>query len=196
MYGKAVSGLLGLIIIALGIGFFVWQSSDHEKTYKNSVYGYALTYPSTLDVKEYTDDTTVFGTVSADAVDAVVEARVVTAQGEAGQTVQDAIAVQLSNFCAADGPESSFSCNGILSTEPYATENGDAGFVLTLKGELKDIKSGTVTIVPTGPYYVLIIASSATISRALVVSPPEHLAPTEINGEVVRAVAESAYLSK
>ncbi|MBP9757254.1 MAG: hypothetical protein KBD06_01505 [Candidatus Pacebacteria bacterium] len=197
MYGKAMYAFAVVVVIALGAAFFVWQSSQSAgKIYKNSVHKYELSYPAELDVKEYTDDIATIGIVSDEAVDGRADIRVITAQGEAGQTLQDAVADQLKNLCAADGPTSSLSCTGTLSTEPYATENGDAGFVLMLNAELKDITSGTVENIPYGPYYVLPITTSATISSVLVIMPPLNLSAAQADAELLKAIAESVYLTK
>ncbi len=197
MYGKTISALVILILLALGVGAFVWQTTAAAgKNYKNSVYGYSLTYPSDLDVKEYGDDMAAFGVAGKDAFDARVEARVVTAQGEPGQTLQDAVADQLKNYCAADGPSSSFSCTDTISTEPFTTELGEQGFILTLQGQLKDVKSGTITPVPKGPYYVLTLATSATISKVVVIEPPLNQSAAEANPTLIKMIAESLRLQK
>lgn len=197
MYGKTISALLVLIIIALGVGVFVWQTSRAEgKTYKNSVYGYSIRYPGNYDIKEYTDEIATIGVIAADSVDGRADVRVVTAQGEAGQTPQDAVSVQLQNLCAADGPNASFSCTGTLSTEPFTTELGETGYVLMLKGQLKDLKTNTTTDVPMGPYYVINVATSATISKVLVIMPPLNRNAAEADVQLIRGIAESIQLKK
>ncbi len=197
MYGKALYAVAVVIVLTLGTAFFVFQSSRSEgKTYKNSVNNFELTYPADLDVKEYNDDMATIGVVSDDAVDGKADIRVITAQGEAGQTMQDAVADQLKNLCAADGPESSLSCTTTLSTEPFATDSGDEGFILMLNGELKHIKSGTVESVPHGPYYVLPLATSATISKVLVIMPPLNRSSAEADGDLIHAIARSVYFRK
>ena len=197
MYGKTLYALAVAVVLALGAAFFVVQSSSQDgKTYKNSVNAFELTYPSDLDIKEYTDDIATIGHVDNDTVDGLVDVRVITAQGEAGQTMQDAVADQLKNLCAADGPTTTFSCTTTLSTEPFVTDNGDEGFVLLLNGELKHLASSTVESVPHGPYYVLPIATSATISKVLVIMPPLNQSAAEADGDLIQAVAKTVYFSK
>lgn len=197
MYGKAIYAGAVVLVIALGAAFFVFQSaSGAGKVYKNSVNKYELTYPNSLEVKEYTDDITTIGVITNDAVDGRADVRVVTAQGEAGQTMEDAVADQLKNLCAADGPTASLSCTSTISTEPFATDNGEAGFVLMLNAELKNLKTGTVESIPYGPYYVVPLATSATISRVLVVMPPLNLSAREAHAALIKAMAQSVYLSK
>ncbi len=195
MYGKTISALIALILIAGAVTFFAWNTGDHLKTYKNTVHGYSLSYPDDLDVREYGDDNAVFGVISPDMVEGRAEITVLNVQGEAGQTPQDAVAEQLKNSCAADGPEASFSCTTVLSTEPYTTVLGEQGFVLILKGELKDLKTGTVQQIPKGPYYVLTLASSATISKVLVVQPPLNQSTAEADVLLVQSIAQSVRLT-
>ncbi len=197
MYGKALSALAVLIMIGLTAGFFAWKTSrEAGKTYKNTVYGYSLTYPGVLDVKEYSDEETVFGIVSNDAVDGDAEARVLTVQGEVGQTLQDAVAQQLKNYCAADGPNASFSCTDTISTEPYTTADGEMGFVLMLKGQYLNLSTRVSDEVPKGPYYVRLLATSATISKVLVISPPLNQSAADADKSLIRAIAESVRLTK
>jgi len=197
MYGKTFSALAVLLIIALGVGFFVWQTSRAEgKTYTNSVHAYELVYPAELDVKEYTDDIVTFGIVSEDSVEGYAEARIVTAQGEAGQTPEDAVADQLKNLCAADGPTASFSCTNTLSIEPFTTANAEQGYVLMLEGELTQLASSTSEIIPKGPYYVIPLASSATISKVLVIAPPLNMSAAESDANLIRTIAESFRLKQ
>ncbi len=197
MYGKSVSALAILIIIALGVTVFVFQSTKHSgKTYQNSLYGYELMYPSNLDVKEYNDDNVVFGIVSGDSVDGYAEVRIVTAQGEAGQTMQDAVADQLKNLCAADGPSASFSCTDTISAEPFVTANAEQGYVLMLKGELVEFaSSSTPETVTMGPYFVIPLLSSATISKVVVVMPPLNQSASQADETLIRAMAESVRLT-
>lgn len=197
MYGKTIYALAIVIVLALGASFFVYQGSLQDgKTYKNSVYKFEITYPADLDIREYTDDIATIGTIDGDEIDGKVDVRVITAQGEAGQTMQDAVADQLKNLCAADGPTASFACTTTLSTEPFVTENGDEGFVLLLNGELKHHASSTVESVPHGPYYVLPLATSATISKVLVIMPPLNRSAAEADGDLIQSVAETAYFSR
>ncbi len=198
MYGRTLSALAVLIMIALGVTVFAYQSTQDEgKTYKNSVYGYTLIYPADLDVKEYGEDNAVFGIITDDAVEGRAEVRVITAQGEAGQTLQDAVADQLKNLCAADGPTASFSCTDTTSTEPFTTANAEQGYVLMLKGELvKRESSSTPEVIPMGPYYVVPLSNSATISKVVVVMPPLNQNTSQAHTELVRTIAESVRLTQ
>lgn len=193
MYGKTLSALAVLLIISVGIALFVWSSAN-ESVYENSVHGYSLVYPDTLDIREYGDENAVIGTIEPDMVQGRAEIRILNVQGEAGQSLHQAVVEQLKNLCAADGPSASFSCTGIISTEPFTTMYGEQGFVLVLKGELKNLETGETEIIPKGPHYVLTIASSAMISKVLVIHPPLNQAQTDADTETIRSIAESVRL--
>ncbi len=197
MYGKTFSALAALMIMAIGSAFFVWQSAHREgKTYKNSVFGYTLTYPSNLNVKEYTDDDTVFGIVSRDSIDGRAEVRVITVQGEAGQTVHDAVADQLKSLCDANGPNSSFTCSDTISTEQFTTANAEQGYVVMLRGKRKDLRSGIDEDVPMGPYYMITLATTASISKVVVVAPPLNQDNEKADALLIRSMAQSVRVTK
>ena len=197
MVGKSFTLIATLIVLTVSAAVLMWNfMRDEDKTYKNTVYGYELNYPRSLDAKEYSDDNVVFGLITKDAVVARAEARVITAQGESGQSLEDAVADQLKNYCTADSPSESFSCADTISTEPFATENGNAGFVLMLKGKLKNISSGAEREIPKGPYYVVTLASSPTISTVLVVSPPLNQTAPDADSHLIKTIAVSTYLTK
>lgn len=197
MYGKTLSALAVLIIVALGATAFVFQTTPREDTtYTSSVHTFTLSYPASLDVKEYTDDIVTIGIVSENAVDGVAEARVITAQGQAGQSWQDAVADQLKNLCAADGPTTSFSCTDTLSMEPFTTANAEQGFYILLKGELRELSNNTTSDIPKGPYYLIPLQSSATISKVLVISPPLNVNASDADATLVRAIAESVRINQ
>ncbi len=196
MYGKTLSALFVLLIIAAGVTAFVFQTSPSEgKTYTNSVHRYSFTYPFELGIREYTDDILTIGIISDEMVDGFAEARVITAQGEAGQTWQDAVADQLKSLCAADGPDASFSCTDTESMEPFVTANAEQGFVLMLTGEYRERTGTSSELVPKGPYYLVPIISSATISKVLVISPPINVSAAEADAMIVRAIAESVRIN-
>ncbi len=195
MYRTTTSVLIIVVIFAIAATLFAWNAGDGLKTYENTVHGYSLSYPSTMDVREYGDENAVIGTIRPESVEGVAEARIVNVLSEPGQTLQDAVAQQLQNLCAADGPTASFSCIDMLSVEPFTTEYGEQGFVLLLKGELKNLETGSVSEIPMGPYYILTLSTSATMSKVLDIQPPLNKNASEADRDTVRAIAESVRLT-
>lgn len=174
------------------VGYLAWMAArENGRTYKNETHRFALTYPAELDVREYGTEDVVFGIERGERMDGVVEARILTIQGQAGQSLEDALIEQLKNLCAADGPTASFACVSESSIEPYTTTQGEQGFAIVLDGMLT--QNGTKDGVPIakGPYYALVLGTSATISKVLVVSPPLNVPYGEAQAGTIRAIAES-----
>jgi hypothetical protein len=192
MYRMAITLLATLIILAIGISFFVYR--DGARTYTNSVHAFSLLYPHQLDVREYGDDNAVFGNISADTIAASAESRIITVQGQAGQSLDEAVSEQLQNLCAADGPSQSFSCTGMQSSQPFITDSGREGFVIVMKGELKNLETGSANQIPKGPYYIIPLSTSATISKVLVIHPPLNITAAEAEHELLDAIARSVTL--
>jgi len=191
---------LGLLFIGLVIfGYFTPLpfSSDSEKaetsTYRNDVYEYTVTVPEGLDIKEYLPENVVFGHIEGDMVDGVVEVRAMTVRGQSGETFLDAVARELANLCAADGPNASISCTGIESSEEFRT-GGLVGTELYLKAELKEFPSGNMTGFTKGPYFVFQRQSSASGSSILVIHAPLNQNADEADIDTIRTVAESVVI--
>lgn len=191
---------LGLLFIGLVIfGYFspLPFPSDSGKaetsTYRNDVYEYTVTVPEGLDIKEYLPENVVFGHIEGDMVDGVVEVRAMTVRGQSGETFLDAVARELANLCAADGPNASISCTGIESSEEFRT-GGLVSTELYLKAELKEFPSGNVTGFIKGPYFVFQRQSSASGSSIFVIHAPLNQNADEADIDTIRAVAESVVI--
>lgn len=191
---------LGLLFIGLVIfGYFTpLPFSDISKEaeanfYRNDVYEYTVTVPEGLDIKEYLPENVVFGHIEGDMVNGVVEVRAMTVRGQAGETFLDAVARELANLCAADGPNASISCTGIESSEEFRAD-GLVGTELYLKAELKEFPSGTVSAFTMGPYFVFQRQSSASGSSILVIHAPLNQNADEADIDTIRSVAESVVI--
>ncbi|HVU80190.1 MAG TPA: hypothetical protein VHD37_02390 [Candidatus Paceibacterota bacterium] len=196
---KTTLWIAGAVIVLVG-GFFALnhfiytQKQAGTLMYQNAQYGYALSYPDTLQVKEYTPEDTVFGIITGDMVEGVAEARVMTIAGSPGESFDQALARELENLCAADGPRSSFSCTGVETTAPFTNDAGLAGTKLYLHGEKKDLGSGAVTGVSKGPYYAFVLGTGATASQVLVIHAPLNKSAAEADAATIEAIARSAVL--
>jgi hypothetical protein len=191
MYGKALSALAVMIILAIGVGFFVWNAQGGTKTYTNSVHGFAIQYPADLDVREYGDENAIIGEIAPESVAARAEIRVMQVQGEPGQSLEDAVAELLKNLCAADGPTASFSCVRVESSRPFVSEQGREATVIVLRGELKNLETGSTTPYAMGPYYAFLVGTSATISKVAVIHPPLNTMLQDADLALIEAIAAS-----
>jgi hypothetical protein len=197
---KLTFWIAGALVVLIG-GFFALnhfiytQKQAGTLPYENAAYGYSLSYPDTLQVKEYTPEDTVFGNIAGDSVDGVAEARVMTVEGNSGEQFTEALARQLENLCAADGPTGSFSCTGVETSEPFTTTAGVNGTKLYLRGEMKDFATGSTTGVSKGPYYAFVLKTSASASQVLVLHAPLNKSAAESDAPTIEAIAKSLVLS-
>ena len=197
-----------LVLILVGIGGIAYlvtrptgDVSENTPTpltasYENSEYGYALSYPETLAVREYAGGNTAFGTENGDTFAGVAEVRFVTVSGNEGESLQEAAARELSVLCAADSTTQSFSCTGLDRILPFRTASGLTGYEIFLKGELRTIATGETTEVRKGPYYVFPLQVSATGGRAIVVHAPLAQSADEVDVETIREIARSLTVSE
>jgi hypothetical protein len=197
------------VIVVVGIGIFAASylpriAQDQEaaessqqpapssvSTYESKEQGYSVSYPSSLQFKEYPSGTVVFGTVQGESVSGVAEVSVMTFAGTAGKTFSDVLAQRLQSLCAADGPTASFSCTGIERSDIVTADSGVEGFRFYLKGQMKDLRAGTTTALSKGPFFVFPVASSATASKVVAIYPPLNVTASEADVAAVERIAMS-----
>lgn len=199
--------LILVLILAVigGVIYLVTRNSDSASestptaltaSYANTEYGYAVSHPESLAVREYAGGTTAFGTESGDMFSGVAEVRLVTVSGNEGESLQEAAARELSVLCAADSTTQSFSCTGLDRMLPFRTTSGLSGYEIFLKGELLTIATGEKTEIRKGPYYVFPLEVSATGGRAIVVHAPLAQSADEADTETIREIARSLTVSE
>ncbi|HVV15370.1 MAG TPA: hypothetical protein VHD55_03160 [Candidatus Paceibacterota bacterium] len=198
---KTTGWILGVIVVVAALAFAFThtvsiETQQQTATYQNTTYGYAVMYPLSLQTKEYTPEDTVFGHIEGDTVDGVAEARVITVEGQAGETLETAITRELTNLCTADGPTGSFSCTGVESSEAFSTDAGGSGVKLYLHGEMTNFAAHATSSVLMGPYYVMLLRTSATASQALVIHPPLNKKAAEADEPTIEAIAKSVTLAQ
>ena len=200
---QTILGTLIVIGFVMGALFLYERSEKNEavaepsttaKTYQNSDHGFTLSYPTTLDILEYTDDMTSIGTLIEGGIASAVDVRVVIIQGEEGESFIDAAARNLAELCAADGPDTSFSCTGIERSSPFVSGSGAIGLEVYLTGELTSA-SATETV-QKGPFYVFLIQGDASASKVLIVHAPLSLSASESDVATIRNVAESVVFTE
>lgn len=189
--------ILICIAFVIGVAGFAWnfkaneQAAVPEIAYENAEQGYALAYPEGLDILEYTDDMASIGHLIEGSIASVADVRVQTIEGKEGESFTDAAVRELANLCAADGPDSSFSCTQVTRVSPFTSDAGASGYELYLKGELTDRASGSVTETEKGPYYAFVLATGATATKVLIVSAPLNLSGEEADAMTIRAIAQN-----
>lgn len=161
------------------------------KTYANAEHGYALSYPERLNIQEYTPEIATIGTPIEGGIEGVADVRVEVVEGEPGASFAESAARQLANLCAADGPDASFSCTGLKSVVPFATDTGTAGFEIFLTGERTDRAAGTVTETDKGPYIAFVLATSASATKVLIVHAPLNVDAAGADRALIETIAKS-----
>jgi hypothetical protein len=162
-----------------------------ETAYENVDHGYSLAYPADLDILEYTDDLASIGHLIEGGIASVADVRVQVIEGREGESFTDAAVRELAHLCAADGPDSSFSCTGVDRVSPFTSDAGAVGYELYLIGQLTDRTAGTVTEVEKGPYYAFVLSTNASATKVLIISAPLNLSTEEADPMTIRAIAQN-----
>jgi len=165
------------------------ETASVSKTYQNLDHGFTVTYPTELDILEYTDDMAGIGHLIEGGISSIVEVRVVIIQGKPGESFVEAATRNLSDLCAADGPNTSFSCTGVDRSSPFVSSSGAIGLEVYLTGQAK---TGEATeTVQKGPFYVFLIQGDAGASKVLIVHAPLNQNASESDVAAIRSVAQS-----
>lgn len=193
---------LGLIVvIALAVYVFPRTTTDTTRvteelrTYQNAEFGYAVSYPARLTYREYSGGNVMFGTEDEEVMNGVAEVRVVTISANEGEDLQTAAARELQNLCAADGPTASFSCTGVERVQPFRTDTGTQGYMLYLRGELRDFATDEVTTSLKGPYIVFPLEVRATGGRAIIVHAPLAQSAENADAATIQDIARTLTIS-
>lgn len=175
-------------------------------TYLNPTYGYAVTYPITLQRQEYPDGSIALGQASTTHFIVLNNVRVAMSGASSSYPDFESFAIANSrNQCAADGPMSSIRCTKVLDLNPYTTKTGLTGVTFSLDRVHDVFASGTAKIATSthsafGPFYVFNIgANTGTTSArytALVVQPSPSLGPQQLDATLTKTVADSLTLTK
>lgn len=163
--------LLILIIICILIGtalFFIFrqpspktnsvqnqQSSPESKTYTNSQYNYSFMYPGNYTLNSEYPNYLLLKKPSSPQYDWTF--KVDTYKNTDGSTFLEFITKQLLLNCAADGPNSSLSCDKVTSQETFTSNSGISGYKIYLNQITTS--NGKTATAEIGPYYVFDISS-------------------------------------
>lgn len=197
---QTILGVLVVIGFVMGALYLYERSEKNQpiesagaamKEFRNASHGYTLSYPEDLDLVEFTDDMASIGHLIEGGVASVAEVRVAIIQGNPGETFVDAARRNLADLCAADGPDSSFSCTGLKSGLPFQTDSGEQGYEIYLEGEMRTLATGSVEKTEKGPFYVFLIEGDAGASKVLIIHAPLNLAATDVQADVIRTIAKS-----
>lgn|GEM_PF-985893 len=167
--------------------------------YSNSVYGYSFEYPDSLELHVYSPDHVAVGRETENGFDAALEAGVFLAENSDTMPYEEFVADRARTLCAADSPRTSLRCTDLQQQMPFETQTGLTGEVFYLKHETVEPSSGTITAESgRGPFFAFNISANAPAARhaVLLIRPPTTLEPTQVDSELIRAVANTLRINR
>lgn len=192
--------IAAILIVFAVFAFFAWQHTKSDLRipegvhgYESDIYRFSFEAPARYDIKTYTDQSIAIGERTGDGgFKSVSEVIIIEAGDDPYLSFMAYIESQLTNMCAADGPEQSRSCTAVVSSEPFTAEGGLPGTKYVLMEETRTLADDSVTEREVGPFYVFDLSAENPDKDlvALVVRVPmaESLPGSE---EVTNSVAAS-----
>jgi hypothetical protein len=205
--------LIGIIIILVAIaGVYAFWGKDMRTTdergnqdqpqtleYRNDTYGYAFTFPNSVSIQEYTQQTVSVGTPTNGGFDAAADVSVVESGNEGGYENFEAFVFERGRtLCAADGPNESIDCTGIAERNEITTSTGLAAAELYFTLVRTNLQTGDSTESRFGPVYAFNIAPNVPNAdfAALLVYQPLASALEQPDAALVRNIAESITIDR
>lgn len=164
------------------------DTSDKSNIYVNETYALSLKYPSTLEIKHYGDKSFVFvdGKVFLIACEIFdVEKWYATLHqfkkdGLSKDRLLEVVTDRAIAYCAADGPDGSYSCSHPEITTDYRSARNFRVLKFYLTGTASDYSKNTEVSSRVGPFYGVDISGQGK-PRALLIrykrgelASPEH----------------------
>lgn len=186
-----------VVVIALALGAVSLYERPTEPVtpstteYRNTTHGYALSYPSTLEIVEQSPEQLNIRRVTDSGVEELAGVRVVTITAEQGESFLASATRSLADLCSESGPDASFSCTGVDRSGPFLSRTGGVGYEAYLTGTHTTLSTGDTEAVVRGPYYAFLMSGSATVSKVLV------LYPRTLNADAatITSIAQSVVLN-
>jgi hypothetical protein len=167
--------------------------------YSSDLYGYSFTYPSQLEMREYTPDSQVVGELSGDTVEPDAAITIQTSDGldEDYEGFEDFAVDRLKLMCAADGPHLTINCTEVDSMERFTTSAGLTGTKYYLTQEETNLETSEVASTRRGPFYVFnISANSESDLAALIVHVPIAQPEDQVNESLIDTIVQSIEIEK
>lgn len=163
-------------------------------TYVNDAYGFSFVVPDAYEIAEYAPESVSVGRAEDGTFRSAADVRVYQAgEGSGHDSFETFVVDTLRNMCAADGPGETIFCDQVESRDSFPAETGISGEVLYLHRVHEDLMTGAQEIGSFGPVIVYDFAANVPGAQfaMLAVSPPADLASGDIDGQLVRSVAET-----
>lgn len=173
-------------------------TSVEKEIYRSEKYSYSFTYPANLSLQEYQPFAIVVGERSGTGIVPFAEADVAESDGEGGYQSFDAYVFEHGRqFCAADGPYESISCDRVISTEPFTTSSGVVGKKIMFHLIHRNFATNTDTESEFGPVYAFDMRGRIADSdfSALFVRPSLGTSDGGAHADLISSIAKSLTFS-
>lgn len=193
LLGAAVLGVLISACMPAPLGVAA------RATYHNPEYGFAFSYPETLNLRVYSAEHVALGQAGEDEFAALAEAGVFTAIQGAFASFEAFVIDRARATCAADGPGISLRCTDVQQLVPFETSTGLVGEVFYLAHETVDVASNQVISQSgRGPFFAFNLSANlpGVQYAVLLIRPPATLEPAEVDSELLRSVAGSVRIDR
>ncbi len=191
---KPIKYILAIIvIILLGVVIYTQEGTKNRDDidYTNSSYRYTVSFPPEFEIIEYNPENVVVGNIDGENVSGVAELRVVNVESAATETFYQASIRELLKLCALDSETESFSCSGVYSVKPFATNEEFSGTEIYLNGVRKNLATGNTEGVIKGPFYIFATGAGDTATRVVVAHAPLSQAKEEVRPKIIEEIARS-----
>lgn len=157
-----------LVLVLAGVlllGIF-YGGAFSTKAYENLAYGYSFNYPAHYEVREYTPEHVALGRSRGDIFEPHVEIVLAQSGEESPAESYWAFLIERSQLnCAANGPDETLNCNGVVEHRPFYTAFKVEGEELYLRLVRRRLSSGAVTTQRFGPVYAFNLSKNVPSSR-------------------------------
>jgi len=193
---RAARTLLSVLALPALAGACVEREGRRPGVYVSESYGYEISFPDTLDVREFTPRYLALGRADGDAFRAAVE--VVLETGEA-ESFEAFAFERARSACSVEGPDLSTICLDAQRVQPFHTAWGVSGMSFFLRHVTT--RARTAELVGEGlrgPFVVFDLSPARPLPEGLhvvlFVRAPVVLEPAASDPELVRSVAGSLQL--
>jgi hypothetical protein len=157
-------------------------------------YRFSFEVPSGYRIESETDDFAVIHRESDGEHVAEVSIQRRVPGDDAPETFRDHAVHRARMTCAADGPDENVSCTKPDAVQPFETQSGLPGITFNLEMERRrNVDNALIESSGHGPFYAIDLSGHQQNGESMLVliHPPSHAGPAEIDAGVLRRVAES-----
>jgi hypothetical protein len=165
--------------------------------YISDFYGFSFDYPTRYHIREYLPERISIGQIVQDGFidDALVS---IEAGGEEGYGSYDEYLFDRTRqYCAADSPVVTISCDQIEQRQPFTTNSGLTGDAFYLRRVEQSIQTGQSTTTSYGPLFAFNITPNTQHPyAALIIHPPLASTAADTVAPFIQIIAETVTIQR